>query len=178
MSDAPHLQFLRRMPTRRVAAIDDVACRLQRGRSLRPANGAGAWDATIRASSLFRRNRSGAQTRILKLPISPHDDDWHLPLPAGDIDRDLAAVAPEHNVGLSMLRLQPAHMQLVEEIRHHRAVEPDLFATLFETRTEAGLNEREYGGARPGLRRAGNRIERRRRQPSPRKAAEQLGQPP
>ena len=54
----PHLQFLRRVPARRFAAICDVACGVRRSQPMRAPHGACARGAAVRAPSLFRRDGS------------------------------------------------------------------------------------------------------------------------
>src|SRR6516165_1664626 len=69
-------------------------------------------------------------------------------------------------------------MQFVEEFGQHRVVEVYRTRVPIETDAEARLNQPEHRSTRPGLRYARHRIECRRVEPAPRKAAEQFGQPP
>src|SRR5260370_9012655 len=109
---------------------------------------------------------------------STNNDDRHLSLTARDVDRNIAAVTAQQDIGGTMPPLQPAQVQVVEETRQYRPIEPDLIPGLIEAQTEARLQQRDYGSACPSLWRASDRVECRRGQLPPGKPAEQLREPP
>src|SRR5436190_5376148 len=131
------------MPARRLAASGNLAFRVQWSRPVRARHGACPRGAAVRAPGLFRRNRRNPEGRVLK-PTQPqrtmgstHNHDRHLSLAARDVDRYLAAVTPQQDIGNTMPRLQAAQVQVVEKIRQHRPLEPDLITDLIEAQTEA-----------------------------------------
>src|SRR6516225_4777224 len=69
-------------------------------------------------------------------------------------------------------------MEFVEEFGEPRPVKADLAPPLVELEPQTRLDEREDGGACPGLGDATDRIEGRCVKPTPREAAKQFGQPP
>src|SRR5260370_27739785 len=109
---------------------------------------------------------------------STNNDDRHLSLTAREVDRDIAAVTAQQDIGGTMPPLQPAQVQVVEETGQSRRIEPDLIPGLTEAQTEARLHQRESGSACPSLGRASDRVECRRGQLPPGKPAEQLREPP
>src|SRR5260370_35692859 len=91
---------------------------------------------------------------------STNNGDRHLSLTGRDVDRDIAAVTAQQDIGGTMPPLQPAQVQVVEETRQYRPIEPDLIPGLIEAQTEARLQQREHGSACPSLGRASDREER------------------
>src|SRR5690606_39330392 len=75
------------------------------------------------------------------------------------VDRDVAAVAAQHDVEPAVADLELANHHLVDEVRQTRLAKAHPFAGRIEAQSEAGLQERERRRARPGLGRAGDRIE-------------------
>src|SRR5260370_37198224 len=119
------------MPTRRLAASVELAFRVRRSRSMRAAHGARSRGAAFRAPGLFRRNRRGPEGRVLKPPrshrttTSTNNDDRHLSLTARDVDRDIAAVTAQQDIGGTMPPRHPAKGQLAGETRPYRPTQPD-----------------------------------------------------
>src|SRR5260370_33440699 len=126
------------MPTRRLAASVELAFRVRRGRSMRAAHGARSRGAAFRAPGLFRRNRRGPEGRVLKptrcqrTMTSTNNDDRHLSLTARDVDRDIAAVTAQQDIGGTMPPLQPAQEQVGEGTRQYPPVAPHLLPRLIE----------------------------------------------
>src|SRR5579875_1709250 len=176
MPGRPDLYLFRPVPTAGLAGFAVLARRLRAHDPLRAHDGRSLADRAIRAAGLFRRRRQEALARVLTASMG--NDDPHVPLPAGDVDRDLAAVAAQQYVGDAVLEPQPAQMQLVKKLGQHRSLEADLRGALLEVEAKTGLHQGKNRRARPGLRRAGHRVEGRGDQAPPRKTAEQLRQSP
>jgi hypothetical protein len=57
-----------------------------------------------------------------------------------DIQRDVAAVAPQQHIGCTVSRLQTTQVQFVEKFREDRAIKADLARPPIESDAEARLN--------------------------------------
>src|ERR1051325_10896183 len=124
--------------------------------------------ATRRVASRFPRNEQGSareQRRNLDLAAGPQQ-----------LHRDLVAVATDDEINAGVPELEIAQDQVAEERRQARVAQADLARAGVELQPERRLDQRERRRARPGLRRAGDRIERRAAAAPAREAAEELGQ--
>ncbi len=106
-----------------------------------------------------------------------HDRHLQLAVTLQDLHRHVVGMATDLEIDARLLELQVAQHDMVEEGGQARIVQADLVGHGIELQPERGLDQRERRGARPGLRRAGNRIERRPAAAAPPEAAEQLRQP-
>src|SRR5215217_2868271 len=97
---------------------------------------------------------------------SVNDDNPDLALAPGYRCRHLAAESVQHDIRHRIAEAQPAYMQMLEKTGQHRLLEADLAGKVIEFQPEARLNQREHRGAGPGLRRASDRIHRRRGMPA------------
>src|SRR5215203_1229267 len=109
------------------------------------------------ASPAFRPRR-----RPYDPPLSMRQDDRHLNLAAGayHLERHLAAVAANPKVDTGGAEPQITQHHFVEKSRQPRVAQADLAAPDVEFQTEGSLQQAERRGTGPGLRRAGDGIER------------------
>src|SRR5919112_745890 len=94
-----------------------------------------------------------------------------------DIDPDVGCMPTQHDIDLGIPEPQAMQMHFLQEARQQRPNEPDLAPVGIEFQPDSGLKQPEWGGAGPGLRRAGDGIRYRSAALPAREAAEQLGQP-
>jgi hypothetical protein len=107
------------------------------------------------------------------------DDRYlHAALGLQNLERNLVTVPadPEVDAGRAELEILQGH--LVEKRRDPRLAQADFTAPRFEFEAEQGLDQRERRRTRPGLRRAGHRVERRSAAALALEAAEEFGQAP
>src|SRR5262249_33903607 len=107
-----------------------------------------------------------------------HDRDADIASDARRIERHGFAVAAYVQIGAGRSELQVAQRHLVEKFRQARISQPDFARERVEFQTERSFKQRERRGARPRLRRAGHRIERRSMTALALKTAKQFGQSP
>src|SRR5260370_20784631 len=105
---------------------------------------------------------------------STNNDDRHLSLTARDVDRDIAAVTAQQDIGGTMPPLQPAQVQVVEETRQYRPVQPDLISGLIEAQSKTRLQQPQHVPACPRLGRSSDHGWRTSGQLSPDKATTPL----
>src|SRR3954451_19977182 len=106
-----------------------------------------------------------------------HDRDLNLATRAQHLQRHVVAMAADAQVHAGLAQAQIAQDHLVQKRRQMRIAQPDLAARHVELDAQRRLQQRERGCARPGLRRAGDRIERRAAPLFAPETAEQFGQP-
>src|SRR5262245_45972034 len=106
------------------------------------------------------------------------DRDLELPAPLQDLHRYVVGVAAHLEVDARLLELKIAQHHLVQERGQVRVAQPDLVRGRIELEPERRLDQRERGGARPRLRRAGDRIVRGPAPAAALEAAEQFRQAP
>src|ERR1700733_174422 len=154
-------------------------CELKRGRPdrqpLTSFNGTG--DAPL---STGIADQSSISMRDQGAPPSTREHDRHLNLaaPAQDFQRYVVAVATDPEVDAGRAQFQFAQNHLVKERRQPRISQPNFTALRIEFEAKGGFQQCERRGARPGLWRAGDRVQRRSALLFALKAAEQFGQPP
>src|SRR5262249_51412420 len=107
-----------------------------------------------------------------------YNRDLHLSSPLEDFDRHFVGVTAHLEVDARLLELQIAQRQFIQERRQARVAQADCVRGWIELQPERGLDQRERRGARPGLRRASDRIVGRPASAAALKTAEQLGQSP
>ena len=142
-----HLYVFRPVPAGGAAEIRELARRFFRDQAMRRPDGARSRRTAIRAAILFRKDRQSEDGLLAARSV--RDDDRHFAAAAGDGDGDFAAVAAKEHIGAAVLRAQPAHVQLVEKIRQHRAVEADGAGGGIEAEAEARLRSRRTLWRRP-----------------------------
>src|SRR5262245_66250901 len=90
-----------------------------------------------------------------------HDRDLDLAAAAQDLHRHILAMAPDAQIDGRFAKLQSAQDHFIEEGWKARIAQPDLGAFRVEFEPKRRLEQGERRRARPGLRRTGDRIERR-----------------
>src|SRR5579862_8096925 len=90
-----------------------------------------------------------------------HDGNPDIAADARRIERYRVFVAPHPQIDARGTEPQIAQDHLVQKRRQARIAQPDLALERIELQAERGFQQRERRGAGPGLRRAGDRIERR-----------------
>src|SRR5467141_171285 len=113
-------------------------------------------------------------------PRSMRENDRHLNLAARtqNFQRHVIAVATDPQSDARRTQLQFAQDHFVKEYWQARVAQPNFAAPCVEFETECGFQQRKRRRARPGLRRASNRVQRRAAASFTLKPAEQFGEPP
>ena len=105
---------------------------------------------------IMRRSRPRLR-RLSRIHRRHHD----LPLVAQYLERHVVAVPAQHQVHDRLAKTQVAQGHLLEKLRQPRVVQQDFVAVRIEFETEGRLQEQKRRASGPGLRRAGDWIERR-----------------
>src|SRR4051794_4917042 len=138
--------------------------------------------ATVNPATIAALRTNHPAVRIKPSSQAPlacqHDRDLDLAARAQDLQRDVVAVTTDAQIHAGIAQSQIAQDHLVQERRQMRIAQANLAARDVELDAERCLQQREWRRAGPGLRRAGDRIERRAAPLLAPEAAEQFGQPP
>src|SRR5579885_230092 len=121
--------------------------------SSRPAASRQVSPSTSSAASLPMPSSSS----VMPCP-SVDDDDTVRALALDHVDGHVVLVPAQEDVDPRFAETQIPDAQLLDQARKRRALEADLAAGLVAAQAEAGLEQRERRGARPGLGRAGDGI--------------------
>src|SRR5450759_1575543 len=167
------------------AAAGAVSCGGDGCEALRSACGAAASfcarelaAASVAKATAMKMNGRLARIRppFEQAPPSMREHDRHLDPAAGaqDLERHLVAVAADPKVDAGRSQFQFSQHHFVEKRRQTRVAQADFAALGVKFEPERRLQQRERRRARPGLRRAGDGIERRAASLFTAKAAEQL----
>ena len=81
------------------------------------------------------------------------------PRRASTLTATCASAPGEPDVDAAVAERQLAQRHVVDEVGQHRLVEDHVVVLRIEADPEAGAQQRERRGGRPGLRRAGDRVE-------------------
>src|SRR6266481_9944441 len=125
------------------------------------------WDASGEGSKsrwINLRRSSGLCVSRAAGEVSARRNDRNLQPGAArpqDLERNVVPVAADLDVDARTAELQIAQRHLIEERRQPRIAETHFVMSRIEFQSQGCLDQRERGGARPGLRRAGDGIERR-----------------
>src|SRR6478672_8204071 len=152
-------------------------------RTMRVAFGILAWSESIGGQVAVTRPTiqeflAELRSALVGAGVAAEDDrDLDIAAPLENFDRDVVGVAAHLEVDARVLEVQVAQHHFVQERRQARIVQPDFVRGGIELQAERGLDQREGRGAGPGLRRAGDGVERRAAAAAALEATEQFRQP-
>src|SRR5262245_40991616 len=126
--------------------------------------------ARISNSPHFETNRAGSMRQ--------HDRHLDLAARAQHLERDLPVMAAKPQVDAGCAELEVAQHHLMQEFRQLRIAQADFAARRVKLQAKGCFQHGECRAARPGLRRAGDRIKHGTALALAPEAAEQFGQPP
>src|ERR1051326_8411569 len=131
-----------------------------RALSARRAASSDHWAAMPRTAGRSRRGEPAAPRA--SAGGASNQADLHVAGPATDPQRNLAVgLAMDHEVCARISELEVRQRDLLEERRQAGIAQANLVAGDVELEAERGLHNPERRAAGPGLRRAGDRVERR-----------------
>ena len=81
--------------------------------------------------------------------------------PPQNVDRNIRSVALQEDIDTGFANAERANDDPIQKVRQRRSPKADLLRVEIELEAQTGLQQRQRRSARPGLRRAGDRIERR-----------------
>ena len=110
--------------------------------------------------------------------LTEYGGNLNVAAPLHDLDRNLVSVAADFQVDARLVERQIAHYELVQKRGQAWIAKTDFVAGGIEVQSERSFDQRKRRGARPGLWRACDRIERRPATAAALKAAEQFRQAP